>query len=183
MKSKTSLLSFVAPKLVLLAAAACTGGCASSSLPLPVITGLNPSSATAGGSGFTLKVIGTGFLSTDVVEWNGQVLPTQPVNSTELDAQVPGTLIQSAIKAKAAFRLASLRQPRAQGTPEQTTGDVTVDISVLQKPPGSVVSNTVTFTITPSSPTAALAITKTHSGNFTQGQTGATFTMTVSNAG
>ena len=183
MIGKRSLLQFVAPGLVLLIGAVTIGGCASNSLPLPVITSINPSTAMAGGPGFTLKVIGTGFLSTDVVEWNGQVLATQPVSSTELDAQVPGTLIQSAIKTAAAFRLASLRRPRAQLTPDQTTGDVTVDVTVLQKPPGSVVSNSATFTITPSNPTPALTITKTHSGNFTQGQTGATFTITVSNAG
>ena len=38
-------------------------------------------------------------------------------------------------------------------------------------------------TITPQAGVADLAITKTHAGNFTQGQTGATYTITVSNSG
>lgn len=183
MKSEKPLFGSFVSGLTLLAACVALAGCASNALPLPTITSINPSTITAGDPGFTLKVMGTGFLSTDVVEWNGQVLPTQPISGTELDAQVPGTLIQSAIKPKAAFHPTSLRHPRALVSPDQTTGDVTVDITVLQKPPGSVVSNTATFTITPSNPTPALTITKTHSGNFTQGQTGATFTITVSNAG
>jgi uncharacterized repeat protein (TIGR01451 family) len=182
MKNRASLFHQTIVGILLFVLSAILTACSSHSLPLPTITSVSPSSAPAGGAGFTLKVMGTGFLDTDVVEWNGQVLATQPVSSTELDAQVPASLIAAAAQAKASLRLASLKQRHAQATPEQT-GDVTVDITVLQKPPGSVVSNSFSFTITPSNPTPALAITKTHSGNFTQGQTGATFTITVSNAG
>jgi hypothetical protein len=146
MKSKSSLLGSVVPELTLLLACVAIAGCASNSLPLPTITSISPTSVPAGGTGFTLKVMGTGFLNTDVVEWNGQILATVPVSSTELDAEVPASLIPGAAKAKAGFRLANWRQARAQLTPEQA-GDVTVDITVLQKPPASVVSNTFTFTI------------------------------------
>ena len=182
MKRKKSLLGSFLAELALLVASAVLASCASKSLPLPAITSISPTSVRAGGAGFTLKVLGTGFLSTDVVEWNGQILATQSVSSTELDAQVPASLIAVAAQVKPGLRLASLEQRHAQGTPGQT-GDVAVDITVLQKPPGSVVSNTFMFAITPSNPTPVLTITKTHSGNFTQGQTGATFNITVGNAG
>jgi len=155
MKNRAFQWNCVAAGLLLFAASLALGGCASNSLPAPVITSLNPSSATAGGPSFTLKVIGTGFLSTDVVLWNGAALGTQPVSSTELDALVPSSLIQSA---------------------------GTVTINVAQKPPTSLVSNTVTFTITPAGPAPSLTITKTHTGNFTQGGTG-TYTITVGNSG
>ena len=61
--------------------------------PVPVITGLLPSSATAGGAAFTLTVNGTTFDQGSVVRWNGANLTTTPtVNSgltTALTAQVP----------------------------------------------------------------------------------------------
>jgi uncharacterized protein (TIGR03437 family) len=64
--------------------------------PAPVITSLNPSSATAGGSGFTLTVNGTGFLSGAIVQWNGGGLSTTFVGSTQLTATVPAGLIANA---------------------------------------------------------------------------------------
>ncbi len=43
------------------------------------ITGLNPSSATIGGKGFTLLVSGENFNATSVVRWNGNQRPTRLV--------------------------------------------------------------------------------------------------------
>jgi hypothetical protein len=44
--------------------------------PVPRLTALNPSSAAAGGPGFTLIVNGTNFVQGSVVRWNGQDRPT-----------------------------------------------------------------------------------------------------------
>ena len=54
----------------------------------------------------------------------------------------------------------------------------TGDIRFLQG-----VSNSVAETVTGPAPAPAWTITKTHTGNFTQGQSGATYTITVSNTG
>jgi hypothetical protein len=70
------------------------GGGASSALtftikvPPPTITLLNPSSAIAGGAGFTLTITGTNFVSTSAVQWDGSTRPTSFVSSTELQAAI-----------------------------------------------------------------------------------------------
>ncbi|HEY9173065.1 MAG TPA: peptidoglycan DD-metalloendopeptidase family protein [Verrucomicrobiae bacterium] len=69
--------------------------------PSPVIDSLSPSSATAGGSAFTLRVNGNTFHNSSVVRWNGGNRTTTPVVSaggltTALDAQIPAADIASA---------------------------------------------------------------------------------------
>jgi uncharacterized repeat protein (TIGR01451 family) len=58
-------------------------------------------------------------------------------------------------------------------------------ITVVNVTPGrNFFSNPLTFTVTTGSATGpTLALSKTHAGNFTQGQIGATYTVTTSNAG
>jgi hypothetical protein len=53
------------------------------------LTGLSPSSASAGGAQFTLTVTGKQFLSGAVVQWNGANLATTYVNASTLTAVVP----------------------------------------------------------------------------------------------
>ncbi len=160
MKRKTSWLRRLGCIAVLFAAAVVISSCNSSGTgkAMPrAITGINPTSVKAGSGAFTLQVTGTGFQNTDVVLWNGVALATQPVGDPELDATVPASLIATA---------------------------GTVTISVSGKPFGAgTVSVGVPFTITPGTPVPNLTITKSHTGNFTQGQTGATYTITVSNGG
>ena len=62
----------------------------------PVVTSLNPASATAGGVGFTLTVNGTGFVPGDVVQWNSSPLSTTFVSATQLSSLVPASLIATA---------------------------------------------------------------------------------------
>src|SRR4030095_13741338 len=50
------------------------------------ITALEPSSAVAGGSGFTLTVKGAGFLPTSILRWNGGHRTTTIVNDTTPNA-------------------------------------------------------------------------------------------------
>ncbi len=63
--------------------------------PTPVISSLNPTSATAAGAAFTLTVNGTGYLSGATVQWKGSALPTTFVSSTQLSASVSAPLIAS----------------------------------------------------------------------------------------
>jgi hypothetical protein len=53
-----------------------------------LVTGLAPSSATAGAAGFTLTATGTDFANGAVVTWDGSDHPTTFVSSTRLDAQI-----------------------------------------------------------------------------------------------
>ena len=54
--------------------------------PVPAITSLSPTSATAGGAAFTLTVNGTGFVGGSVVDWNGSARATTYVSATQLTA-------------------------------------------------------------------------------------------------
>ena len=61
--------------------------CISGSLN-PAVTTIAPGSATAGGSTFTLMIIGRDFAPDSVVEWNGMARPTAFVSSGELRATI-----------------------------------------------------------------------------------------------
>jgi hypothetical protein len=63
---------------------------------VPALNSISPTSATAGGTSFTLTATGSNFTSGSVVQWNGSALPTTVVSSTQLQASVAGSLIASA---------------------------------------------------------------------------------------
>jgi len=97
-------------------------------LPIPLINQpLVPDATPAGGSEFTLKVNGTGFVSNSVVNWNRTALATTFVNGGQLTSSVPASNIAAA---------------------------TTASITVTNPAPGGGVSNVVPFTVT--SPTASL---------------------------
>ncbi len=56
--------------------------------PAPAITALSPTSTTAGGSGFTLTVNGSGLIASSVVRWNGSNRTTTFVNSGQVTASI-----------------------------------------------------------------------------------------------
>jgi hypothetical protein len=56
--------------------------------PVPTITTLSPSSATAGGAGFTLTVNGTNFVAGSTVNFNGSARTTTFVSATQLTAAI-----------------------------------------------------------------------------------------------
>src|SRR5215471_14767496 len=56
--------------------------------PAPAITSVTPSSVTAGGTGFTLTVNGTNFLSSSVVQWNGSPRATTAVSTSQLQGTI-----------------------------------------------------------------------------------------------
>jgi len=55
--------------------------------PVPVLSSLSPTSATAGKPGFTLTANGSKFTAHSAVDWNGAALPY--VSATKLTASVP----------------------------------------------------------------------------------------------
>ncbi|MFZ2003399.1 MAG: IPT/TIG domain-containing protein [Candidatus Sulfotelmatobacter sp.] len=59
--------------------------------PVPSITSISPSSATAGGSQFLLTVNGNDFRSDSVVNWNGSYRLTKFISSHELVAAITTT--------------------------------------------------------------------------------------------
>jgi hypothetical protein len=89
--------------------------------PVPTTTGLSPSSATAGGSAFTLTVNGTNFVNGSTVRWNGSDRTTSYVSSTQLTASIPAADI--------------------------ATGG-TASVTVFNGTPGGGTSNAHTFTMT-----------------------------------
>ncbi len=98
--------------------------------PVPSTTGLSPSTASAGGAGFTLTVSGHLFNTGSVVYWNGTALPTTFVGYQQVTAPVPASLIASA-------------------------GSVSVTVS--NPAPGGGSSNAQTFTITGNQPPVTTA--------------------------
>jgi hypothetical protein len=93
---------------------------ASTGNPVPSMTSLSPSSATAGGPGFTLTVTGANFVPGSVVRWNGVSRPTTYVRSTQLQAAIPASDISSA---------------------------GTAQVTVFNPAPGGGTSNTLLFTV------------------------------------
>jgi hypothetical protein len=111
---------------------------------------ISPGSAAQGGSGFTLNVTGTGFVNgSSVVRWKGANRPTTFINSTQLSAAISAADIASA-----------------------GTANVTVNTS-------GVVSNALTFTVTPSADLATLSSLSPSSAK--AGSAG--FTLTVNGNG
>jgi hypothetical protein len=90
--------------------------------PLPSLTALSPSSATAGGAAFTLTVNGTNFVSESVVGWNGADRITTYSSSAQLTASIPASDI--------------------------STGG-TAQVTVFNPAPGGGTSNSLNFTINP----------------------------------
>lgn len=63
--------------------------------PIPTISSLDPSCAPVGGQAFTLAVIGTNFVPSSVIRWNGKDLPTT-LNGGPLTANIPASDIATA---------------------------------------------------------------------------------------
>lgn len=93
--------------------------------PLPTITTLDPASATAGGTAFTLTINGTNFINSSTVWWNGNARPATFVSSAQLTATISASDIASA---------------------------GTAVVTVNNPSPGGGSSNPATFTINPATP-------------------------------
>jgi hypothetical protein len=124
----------------------CFGTCPTAA---PVLTSISPTSATAGGSAFTLTVDGANFVNgpNSVVQWNGSALNTTYVSSTQLTAAVPA----SDIAAGGAFPVTVLN-PVPQVGPSNAinftvNGTSPTPITVTTSPTGlSIVVDGTTYT-------------------------------------
>src|SRR3989442_14383043 len=81
--------------------------------PIPTTTGLSPTSAVAGGPGFTLTVTGTNLVASSVVRWNGADRATTYASATQLTAAIPAADIRTAGTA----RVTVFNPPPGGGTP------------------------------------------------------------------
>ena len=61
------------------------------------ITSLSPNTASAGDPDFTLTINGSGFVPTDIAQWNGSSLATTFVSSTQLQALVPASYVRQRV--------------------------------------------------------------------------------------
>ena len=89
--------------------------------PAPTLTALSPTTAVAGGPGFTLTVDGVNFVGSSIVRWNGSDRPTTFVSAGRLLATIAATDI-------------------AVATP--------VSVAVFTPGPGGGTSASVPFTVT-----------------------------------
>jgi hypothetical protein len=106
--------------------------------PVPTTTGRSPSSAIAGGSGFTLTVNGTNFRASSIVRWNGADRTTTYVSTTQLTAAISAADIASA---------------------------GTIAVTVFNPAPGGGTSGSQTFTINnPVPTTTSISPTSTTAG-------------------
>ena len=96
--------------------------------PVPSVTSVSPSSATVGGSGFTLTVNGNNFVNGSTIEWNGTALATSYVTATQLTATVAAA---------------------------DTATAEAADISIVNSAPGGGRSSTVIFAINNPAPSIA----------------------------
>ncbi len=96
--------------------------------PVPAIASMSPSSAQAGGAGFTLTVNGTNFINGSTVQWNGSARTTSFVSATQLTAAIPASDIATA---------------------------GTANVTVNNPAPGGGTSSSATFTINNPAPTIA----------------------------
>lgn len=64
--------------------------------PSPTLATMSPTSATEGESGLILTVVGTGFLPTSQVRWNGAPRTTAFISDTVLEATIPASDLATA---------------------------------------------------------------------------------------
>jgi Glycosyltransferase WbsX len=79
--------------------AACGGGSSAPpppKNPTPAIAAISPNGSDLGAPGFTLSVVGSNFISSSSVQWNGSSLPTTFVSSALITANVPASDIATA---------------------------------------------------------------------------------------
>jgi len=90
---RLTLIAFCA--VLMLGISSCGGGSSSSGgttfNPVPGLQSISPTTATVGQAGLTLTVLGSGYVSTSTVLWNGSNLPTTFVNANKLTATVPAS--------------------------------------------------------------------------------------------
>jgi hypothetical protein len=127
--------------------------------PSPTLTSISPTHVFSGGASFPLTAVGTNFFCTagpseTLIQFAGVLLTPTACSSTSITVTVPASLVANA-------------------------GSATV--FAFSPGPGGGLSASQTFTIPSGSPD--MTISKSHTGNFVQGQIGASYSITASNIG
>jgi hypothetical protein len=126
-----SSLSALLPLILLLAGCNALNPLCAGSRPKPVVTSLAPNPATLSQvqQDLLLTVTGSKFYLNSVIVWNGAVLPTTVLSSTQLQATITTTQISAPGTAQVAVH-----------TPANGSGDLGCDSGGNSK--------TLTFTVT-----------------------------------
>lgn len=135
-----------------------------------ILTFVSPSTATAGGQGFTITANGQGFTTGALILWNGTALSTTLVSSIQLAAPVPASDLTTAGTVKVAVQIPGSAQSGTQNINNTTTTEI---------------SNIVLFTINaaPGTPPAITSLSaSTTSSASTPSCSVQGFTLTVNGA-
>ncbi len=113
--------------------------------PVPTATSISPNTLDAGGTGFTLTVNGTNFISSSVVKWNGADKVTTFVSNIKLTAVITA----SDIATSGAVNVTVFNPTPGGGTSSAQTFTITVPATkfVIINPTDNVVGHTVTVTV------------------------------------
>jgi hypothetical protein len=123
----------------------------------PGIEDVSPPSAPAGSPDTPLIITGVNFDKSSVPFFDGALLPITSMTDTTIGTNLSASQLQQA------------------ATHQITVGNLL--------PGNNLFSNSFPFVVSAGTPTPVLSPSKSHTGNFTQGQTGATYTAMVANTG
>jgi C1A family cysteine protease len=113
-----------------------------SAIALPAIASLSPSSTAAGGTGFTLTINGSNFVSGATAQWGSTALATTFINTNRLTAWVPANLI-------ATVGTASVTVITSDGTSAPATFNITAPPPhITSLSPGSTAAGGAALTLT-----------------------------------
>jgi len=112
----------------------------------PAIVALSPTSAVAGGAGFTLAISGSNFAPTSAVLWNGQVRAATYVSPTALNVQVNASDIASITTAYVSVSNTSTGGGTSGSTQFLVTAPVPT-VASLQPPTAAAGGSAYTLTV------------------------------------
>ena len=114
--------------------------------PGPTLSAITPSTASAGGPGFTLTATGSNFGTNTTVLWNGSARTTSVVSGTQASASIPASDIAAAGSASVTVRNGDGQVSNAQTfTVNPASG--TVSVFITAPADGATVSGDVWFTV------------------------------------
>jgi len=103
------------------------------------LTSVSPTRIAAGGPAFTLNLMGSGFASSSVAQWNGSARPTTFVSATQLQAQITPADIATVSSASI-----TVLTPTATGGPSTA-----IPVTVVTLPTWPASAHAVAYQINP----------------------------------
>jgi hypothetical protein len=127
--------------------ASLTGGSSSPGTPAITISAISPKEVPAGSTAVTVTVTGSGFPSDSTILLNGVAEPTTFVSSTQLQATVPATQLQTGQVLALGVRTATATANASTGTALQVDNPVPT-VTTLAPAATLIGSGSTTLTIT-----------------------------------